>query len=55
VRKGFVTADVAAVYDLSDAISLSLRVENLGDRRFSEVFGYREAGRSLYLGVRWKG
>lgn len=55
VRKGFVTVDASLGYDVTEAISLSFRVENLGDRRYAETFGYREPGRSIYLGVRWKG
>ncbi len=54
-RKGFVTADASAGYDLTSQLSLTLRLENLGDRRYAETFGYREPGRSIYFGVRWKG
>jgi vitamin B12 transporter len=31
-------------------LALSLQVENLGDERYQEVFGYRAPGRGVYLG-----
>jgi vitamin B12 transporter len=31
-------------------LALSLHVENLGDERYQEVFGYRGPGRAVYLG-----
>lgn len=52
VRKGFVTADVAGAYALNERVSFTARVENLADRRFEEVFGYREPGIAAYVGVR---
>jgi vitamin B12 transporter len=52
VRKGFVTADLAGGYRLSETVTLTARVENLADRRYSETFGYGEPGRAAYLGVR---
>ncbi len=54
VRKGFVTADLSAGYDLNDHITLTARIENLGDRRFEEVLGYNEPGRAVYLGVKFR-
>lgn len=54
VRKGFVTADVSAAYDVSDDLSLTARVENLTDKRFEEVLGYREPGIAAYVGVRFR-
>jgi vitamin B12 transporter len=51
-RKGFVTADVAGAYALNDHVSLTARVENVTDKRFEEVFGYREPGIAAYVGVR---
>lgn len=52
-RKGFVVADVAGAYRLSPAIALTARVENIGDRRYQETFGYGEPGRAVYVGVRF--
>lgn len=53
VRKGFVTADVSGAYALNDHVSLTGRVENLTDKRFEEVLGYREPGIAAYVGVRF--
>ena len=51
VRKGFVTADVAGSYALNDQLTLTARVENLTDKRYSEVLGYGEPGLAGYVGV----
>ncbi|WP_091736670.1 TonB-dependent receptor plug domain-containing protein [Phenylobacterium immobile] len=52
VRKGFVVADVAGAYRVTEGVELTGRVENLGDRRYQETFGYGETGRAVYVGVR---
>ncbi|MBW8813459.1 MAG: TonB-dependent receptor [Caulobacterales bacterium] len=54
VRPGFVTADVAGAYAVNDRLSLTARVENLTDKRFEEVLGYREPGLAAYVGVRFR-
>jgi vitamin B12 transporter len=54
VRKGFVTADVAGSYALSERFSLTARVENVTDKRFEEVLGYREPGIAAYVGFRFR-
>lgn len=54
VRGGFVTADLAGSYALNDHVTLTARVENVADRRYSEVLGYGEAGRAVFIGVRFK-
>lgn len=51
-REGFVTADVAGSYALTRGVRATLRVENLFDRRYQQVLGYGEAGRSAFLGLR---
>lgn len=53
-RPGFVTADAAVAYELTDSVTISGRIENLTDKRFEEGFGYREPGRAIYFGVRLK-
>jgi len=53
-RKGFITADISGAWALNDQISLTARVENLTDKRYEEVFGYREPGIAGYVGVRFK-
>ena len=52
VRKGFVTADLAGAYAVSESLSITARVENLTDRRYAEVLGYREPGLAAYVGVK---
>lgn len=54
VRKGFVTADLAGAYALGDRITFTARVENLTDKRYSEVLGYGEPGLAGYLGVKFR-
>ena len=54
VRKGFATADLSAGYAVNDNITLTARVENLTDKRYSEVLGYGEPGRTAYVGVKFK-
>jgi len=51
-RRGFVTADLAGAYRLTDAVELTARIENLADRRYQDALGYGEPGRALYVGVR---
>ncbi|MBX3483872.1 TonB-dependent siderophore receptor [Phenylobacterium sp.] len=53
-RPGFVTADVAGAYDVTAQLSVTARVENLTDKRFEEVLGYREPGIAAYVGVRFR-
>jgi vitamin B12 transporter len=52
VRKAFVTANLNGSFALTDQVSLTARVENLADKRYQQVFGYGEPGRSAYVGVR---
>lgn len=52
VREGFVTANLNAAYALTDAVTLTARVENLADERYQQVLGYGEPGRSGYVGIR---
>ncbi len=52
VREGFVTANLNAAYQLTEAVALTARIENLADERYQQVLGYGEPGRSGYVGVR---
>ena len=52
VRDSFVTANLNAAYQLTDAVAVTARVENLADERYQQVLGYGEPGRSGYVGVR---
>lgn len=51
-RKGFAVADLAGAWKLTDRVSLTGRVENLADTRYQEAYGYREPGRSVFVGIR---
>jgi vitamin B12 transporter len=52
VRDGFVVADLAGSYRLNEHVTLTARVENLADERYQETFGYGEAGRTAFVGIR---
>jgi vitamin B12 transporter len=52
VRDSFVTANLNGAYQLTDAVALTARIENLADERYQQVLGYGEPGRSGYVGVR---
>ena len=43
---------LAAHYDLFKFLRLNIRVENLFDADYEEVFGYGTAGLSFYGGVK---
>lgn len=47
----FLTADFRLSYDLTDAVTLHGRVENLFNRRYEEVYGHAAEGRSAYAGL----
>jgi vitamin B12 transporter len=52
VRKGYVVADLAGSYAVSKGLELTARVENVADRRYQQVLGYAEPGRTVYVGFR---
>ena len=52
VREAFVTAHLNGSYALTDAVTLTARIENLADADYQQVFGYGEPGRSGYVGIR---
>ncbi|WP_374516983.1 TonB-dependent receptor plug domain-containing protein [Brevundimonas sp.] len=52
MRDGFVTANLAGSYDLTGAVTVTARIENLTDEAYQQVFGYGEPGRSGYVGFR---
>ncbi|WP_375688262.1 TonB-dependent receptor plug domain-containing protein [Pseudooceanicola sp. LIPI14-2-Ac024] len=43
--------DVAAGYQVSDALRVTARVENLFDEEYYDVWGYASRGRTAYIGV----
>ena len=46
-RPGFVLADVAAGWRLSDHVELTARVQNITDRHYEDALGYGEPGRMV--------
>lgn len=52
VRDGFVTADLAAGFDLGERVRLTARIENLTDAHYQEAAGYGQPGLSGYVGIR---
>lgn len=51
-RDSFVTANLNAAFALTDAVTLTARVENLADETYQQLVGYGEPGRSGYVGIR---
>ena len=52
VRDGFVVANLNGSYALTDTVTLTARLENLGDTHYQQVLGYGEPGRSGFVGIR---
>lgn len=46
--------DLTASYKVSAQSRLFGRTQNLADRRYETVFGYRQAGRSVFVGLYWQ-
>jgi len=51
-RKGYVVADLAGSYEVQRGLELTARVENIADRRYQQVLGYGEPGRTVFVGFR---
>lgn len=54
VRDAFVTADVAGGFKITEAVELTLRIENLTDENYQESLGYGETGRAAFIGFRFR-
>ncbi|HYE44188.1 MAG TPA: TonB-dependent receptor [Caulobacter sp.] len=54
IRDGFVTADLAGGWRLTETLELTARIENLSDEAYQESLGYGETGRAAYLGIRFR-
>ena len=52
VRDSFVVANLNGAYQLTEAVALTARIENLTDEHYQQVLGYGEPGLSGYVGVR---
>ena len=51
-RDGFVTANLNAAWNVTDAVTLTARIENLTDEAWQQLLGYGEPGRSGFAGIR---
>jgi vitamin B12 transporter len=51
-REGFVTADLAGSYALTEAVHVTLRLDNLLDEDHQQVLGIRRTGPFGYVGLR---
>ncbi|HET8748970.1 MAG TPA: TonB-dependent receptor [Ramlibacter sp.] len=51
---GYGVLDLTASYTVSPQVKLFGRVENVFDRDYETAFGYRQAGRGVFVGVRWQ-
>jgi len=51
---GFTTVDVYADWRFAPAWSVQAKVNNLADRQYETAMGYNQAGRSLYVTLRWQ-
>ena len=47
----YTVLDGSFSFAITDDLSMSLRAENLTDKTYSDIVGYRSAGRTLYLGL----
>ena len=54
VVKPFAVAYATASYALRRDLTLTARIENLGNSHYQEAFGYGEPGRMVMVGLRWR-
>jgi len=47
----YTVVDGSFRYAVSDSVKISLRAENLTNEGYSDIVGYRSAGRTMYLGL----
>jgi len=49
----YTVVNLTGRYMLTPSVSLTARVDNLLDRQYQTAYGYNQAGRAAYVGVRW--
>ena len=47
----YTVMDISFRYTITEDLSISVRAENLTNKAYSDIVGYRSAGRTLYLGL----
>ena len=50
----YAVLDLTASYAVSPEVKLFGRVDNVSDRDYETVFGYRQAGRGAFVGISWQ-
>jgi vitamin B12 transporter len=50
----YVVLDLTASYAVSPQVKVFGRIDNLTDRDYETVYGYRQAGRGAFIGVSWQ-
>jgi len=50
----YAVVDLTASYAVSPQVKLFGRIDNLTDRDYETVYGYRQAGRGAFVGVSWQ-
>ena len=51
---GYTLLNLSAGYKLDKKLDLSLRVDNLFNRDYSEAYGYNTLGRTLFVGLNYQ-
>ena len=51
---GYTVLDLTASYKLTPETRVFGRVENVADRHYQTVYGYRQAGRGVFAGLTWQ-
>jgi vitamin B12 transporter len=50
----YVVVDLTASYTVSPQVKVFGRIDNVTDRDYETVYGYRQAGRGAFVGVNWQ-
>lgn len=51
---GYAVLDLTASYRMTPGTRLFGRVENVADRHYETIHGYRQAGRGVFVGLNWQ-
>ncbi len=46
--------DLTASYRVTPETRVFGRIENAGDRRYETIYGYRQPGRGVFVGINWQ-
>jgi vitamin B12 transporter len=50
----YTVLDLSGQYRISRELKATARVQNLLDRQYETVYGYRQAARALFVGLSWQ-